>query len=68
MIWCWWLGCGGGTQTVGDHEALSPSIDRVIHHGVILDMMAVESYCGLQATHQHLHEFWDDPSANLISL
>jgi hypothetical protein len=32
-------------------EALSPSIDRVIHLSVILDMMALESYRTLQATH-----------------
>jgi DNA replication protein DnaC len=30
------------------------AIDRVIHHCVILDMMAVESYRAHQATHQHL--------------
>ena len=30
------------------------AIDRVIHHCVILDMMAVESYRARQATHQHL--------------
>src|SRR5439155_13448805 len=32
------------------------AIDRVI-----LDMMAVESYRALQATHQHLHELGDGP-------
>ena len=30
------------------------AIDRVIHHCVILDMMAVDSYRAHQATHQHL--------------
>jgi len=30
------------------------AIDRVIHHCVILDMMAVESFRAHQATHQHL--------------
>jgi DNA replication protein DnaC len=30
------------------------AIDRVIHHCVILDMMAVESYRAQQANHQHL--------------
>ena len=30
------------------------AIDRVIHHCVILDMMAVESYRAHQASHQHL--------------
>jgi hypothetical protein len=30
------------------------AIDRVIHHCVILDMVAVESYRAHQATHQHL--------------
>jgi hypothetical protein len=29
------------------------AIDRVIHHCVILDMMAVDSYRAHQATHQH---------------
>jgi len=37
------------------------AIDRVVHHCVILDMMAVESYRALQASHQHLHELGDDP-------
>src|SRR5216683_1084298 len=32
------------------------AIDRVIHHCVILDMMAVESYRAQQASHQHLQE------------
>ncbi len=30
------------------------AIDRVIHHCVILDMMAVESYRAQQANHQHV--------------
>ncbi len=30
------------------------AIDRVIHHCVILDLMAVDSYRAHQATHQHL--------------
>ena len=30
------------------------AIDRVIHHCVILDMMAVDSYRAHQANHQHL--------------
>ncbi len=30
------------------------AIDRVIHHGVILDMMAVNSYRAHQASHHHL--------------
>jgi len=30
------------------------AIDRVIHHCVILDMMAVDSYRVHQANHQHL--------------
>jgi DNA replication protein DnaC len=30
------------------------AIDRVIHHCVILDMMAVDSYRAHQAHHQHL--------------
>jgi len=30
------------------------AIDRVIHHCVILDMMAVDSYRAHQASHQHL--------------
>lgn len=28
------------------------AIDRVIHHSVILDMMAVESYRALEANHR----------------
>lgn len=31
------------------------AIDRVVHHSVILDMMAVESYRAKEANHQHLH-------------
>jgi len=30
------------------------AIDRVVHHSVILDMMAVESYRAKEANHQHL--------------
>jgi hypothetical protein len=30
------------------------AIDRVTHHCVILDMMAVDSYRAHQAQHQHL--------------
>src|SRR5213076_2634895 len=37
------------------------AINHVIHHCVILDTMAVESYHALQATHQHLHASGDDP-------
>ena len=36
------------------------AIDRVIHHCVILDMMAVESYRAHQANHQHLSSSEDD--------
>jgi len=43
------------------------AIDRVIHHCVILDMMAVESYRAQQANHQHLRAFEDAQSAVLIS-
>ena len=43
------------------------AIDRVIHHCVILDMMAVESYRAQQANHQHLRELEDAQSAVLIS-
>ncbi len=32
------------------------AIDRVIHHCVILDMMAVDSYRAHQASHQHLSQ------------
>lgn len=32
------------------------AIDRVIHHCVILDMMAVDSYRAQQASHQHLSQ------------
>src|SRR2546427_2307837 len=43
------------------------AIDRVIHHCVILDMMAVESYRAQQANHQHLRELGEAKSATLIS-
>jgi DNA replication protein DnaC len=32
------------------------AIDRVVHHSVILDMMAVQSYRAKEANHQHLPE------------
>lgn len=32
------------------------AIDRVVHHSVILDMMAVESYRAKEASQQHLHQ------------
>jgi DNA replication protein DnaC len=31
------------------------AIDRVVHHSVILDMMAVESYRALEAHHRQQH-------------
>lgn len=43
------------------------AIDRVIHHCVILDMMAVESYRAQHASHQHLRALEDAQSAVLIS-
>src|SRR5260221_372010 len=43
------------------------AIDRVIHHCVILDMMAVESYRAQQANHQQLRELGEAQSAALIS-
>jgi hypothetical protein len=43
------------------------AIDRVIHHCVILDMMAVESYRAQQANQQHLQELGETQSAVLIS-
>src|SRR5437588_5785529 len=43
------------------------AIDRVIHHCVILDMMAVESYRAQQANHQHQQEREEAKSAVLIS-
>src|SRR3989449_2219993 len=43
------------------------AIDRVIHHCVILDMMAVESYRAQQANHQHLREREQAKSVALIS-
>ena len=42
------------------------AIDRVIHHCVILDMMAVESYRAQQANHQHLRELGEAKSEVLI--
>lgn len=42
------------------------AIDRVIHHCVILDMMAVESYRAQQANHHHLRELGEAKSAALI--
>jgi hypothetical protein len=32
------------------------AIDRVVHHSVILDMMAVESFRAEAANHQHVRE------------
>ena len=43
------------------------AIDRVIHHCVILDMMAVESYRAQQANHQHLQSLEQAQTAPLIS-
>ena len=43
------------------------AIDRVIHHCVILDMMAVESYRAQQANQLHLQELRETKSATLIS-
>jgi DNA replication protein DnaC len=43
------------------------AIDRVIHHCVILDMMAVESYRAQQANQQHLQEQEEGKSARVIS-
>ncbi len=43
------------------------AIDRVIHHCVILDMMAVESYRAQQANHHHLQVLGEAQSAALIS-
>ncbi len=43
------------------------AIDRVIHHCVILDMMAVESYRAQQAYHQHLQELDESKPAAVIS-
>ena len=37
------------------------AIDRVVHHSVILDMMAVESYRAKEANHQHLHQHEESP-------
>jgi hypothetical protein len=37
-----------------DPMTMMAAIDRVIHHCVILDMMAVESYWAEFANHQHL--------------
>ena len=31
------------------------AIDRVVHHSVILELMAVESYRAKEANHRHLH-------------
>ena len=38
------------------------AIDRVTHHCVILDMMAVDSYRAHQAQHQHLSQSKEVPS------
>jgi DNA replication protein DnaC len=43
------------------------AIDRVIHHCVILDMMAVESYRAQHANHQHLQALGDAQTVSLIS-
>jgi len=43
------------------------AIDRVIHHCVVLDMMAVESYRAQQANHLQLQELAEAQSAALIS-
>jgi len=37
------------------------AIDRVIHHCIILDLMAVDSYRAHQATHQHLPKLEEAP-------
>ena len=44
------------------------AIDRVVHHSVILDMMAVKSYRAKEATHQHLQESADvsEPPAKMV--
>src|SRR5713226_751469 len=43
------------------------AIDRVIHHCVILDMMAVESYRAQQANHHYLQSLEQAQTATVIS-
>src|SRR6266849_9118394 len=45
---------GGKRLTFSRSSYIMAAIDRVTHHCVILDMMAVDSYRAHQAHHQHL--------------
>ncbi|HVU70239.1 MAG TPA: hypothetical protein VHD63_24125 [Ktedonobacteraceae bacterium] len=47
------------------------AIDRVVHHSVILDMMAVDSFRAEAANHQHLRdqeETAEKPAARSLAI
>ncbi|GAC1367000.1 MAG: hypothetical protein NVS4B12_23400 [Ktedonobacteraceae bacterium] len=50
-----------------DPMTTTAAVDRVIHHWVILDMMAVESYRAQQANHHHVQSLEQAQAATLIS-